>query len=358
MTTIDEAQPVRAGEELEFERLENYLARHLPKFRPPLTIAQFPGGFSNLTYLLQAGDLELVLRRPPFGAQIAGGHDMGREYRVLSALHPVYDRVPRPLHFCEDESIIGAPFYLMQRVRGLIVRSRTAAGVKLTPEFMGKLSAVAVDNLAAIHALDFRAAGLGDLGRPEGYVERQVGGWVRRYKQARTDPIPSLEEVGDWLQRMRPADGEAALIHNDYKFDNLILDPADPGRIMAVLDWEMCTIGDPLMDLGTSLGYWVEPTDPEALAGMFGLTTLPGNFDRRQVVEHYEAASGRVIADPLFYYVFGLYKIAGIIQQIYARYRRGHTQDPRFASLIHVVRACGETGALALHRDRISGLTS
>jgi aminoglycoside phosphotransferase (APT) family kinase protein len=221
---------------------------------------------------------------------------------------------------------------------------------------MAGLAAAAVDNLAAIHALDVDAAGLADLGKPAGYVARQVHGWTRRYQAAQTDDQPELAAALAWLAAHLPPERGAALIHNDYKYDNLVLDPQDLTRILAVLDWEMCTLGDPLMDLGTTLGYWLEPGDPPALVKMFGLTTLPGNPNRRQMVERYAAASGRNLPDPLFYYVYGLAKIGVIIQQIYARYRHGHTQDERFASLFAVVQGCGQLAVRALEQGRISSL--
>ena len=355
---IDSATAIRPGEELNTEHLRAYLTAHLPDLTSPLVIEQFPRGFSNLTYLLHMGEREFVLRRPPFGANIKSAHDMGREYKVLAGLTQVYPKVPRPLLYCTDESIIGAPFYVMERVKGVILRAQSTHKLDLTPALMQKLSTAAIDNLAAIHAVDYAAAGLADLGKPQGYVQRQIEGWTKRYHNAQTDEIPTIEQAIIWLAAHLPAESGAALIHNDYKYDNFVLDPDDLTQIIAVLDWEMCTIGDPLLDLGTTLGYWIEPNDPHALASMFGLTTLPGNLDRGQLVERYMLASGRTIADPLFYYVYGLFKIAVIIQQIYARYRQGHTHDERFANLIQVVRDYGQMATLALDKGRIYQLTN
>lgn len=353
MNILDQSAPVRRGEELNLAALERYLVDQLPGAHGPLVVEQFPSGFSNLTYLLRLGTRELVLRRPPFGANIKSAHDMGREYRVLSGLHRVYVKVPQTLLYCDDEDVIGAPFYVMERLQGVILRGRPSEGLDLAPEVMRSIAVAAVDNLAAIHAVDYVAAGLGDLGRPDGYVARQIEGWTKRYRAAQTDDLVDIEHVIDWLGAHLPPDAGAALIHNDYKFDNLMLDPRNLGEIVAVLDWEMCTVGDPLMDLGTTLGYWIEPGDPPALQAMLGLTTLPGNLTRREVVERYAATSGRAVDDPLFYYLYGLFKIAVIVQQIYARYRRGHTQDPRFAGLVEVVGACGSLAAAALARGRI-----
>lgn len=358
MTMLDQPTTIRQGEELDQQALAAYLHEQLPELQGALQIAQFPSGYSNLTYALQIGETALVLRRPPFGANIRSAHDMGREFRVLSGLRRVTNKVPRPLLYCEDEAIIGAPFYLMERVSGVILRAQPPAGVALTPDLMGQLSLAAIDTLAEIHALDYRAAGLEELGRPAGYMERQIRGWQRRYENAETDSLPLLEEVMRWLTLNMPNESEAALIHNDFKYDNLVLDAQDLTQVIAVLDWEMCTIGDPLMDLGTALGYWVEANDPAALIGMFGLTALPGNAHRGELVARYQEVSGRTIQDPLFYYVYGLLKIAVILQQIYHRYRQGNTQDTRFANLYQVVRDCAYLASLALEKGRIYQLTN
>ncbi len=354
---LDQPTTIRQGEELDQTALADYLTSHLSALTGPMQIRQFPSGFSNLTYLVRVGDDEFVLRRPPFGATIRSAHDMGREYRVLSGLRRVYAKVPRSLLYCEDDTVLGAPFYLMERVQGTILRAQPPTDLPLTPALMKQLSFAAIDTLAEIHGLDMNAAGLADLGRPAGYVERQIQGWQRRYEKAQTSAIPRLEEIMQWLTHHQPASGAAALIHNDFKYDNLILDPTDLTRVIAVLDWEMCTVGDPLMDLGTTLGYWIEANDPPALIGMFGLTALPGNANRGELVVRYQERSGRTVADPLFYYVYGLFKIAVIIQQIYYRYQQGSTQDPRFAQLDQVVRDCAYLATLALERDRIYDLT-
>ena len=353
---IDQPTTVRTGEELDLPSLERYLAQHLVDAKGPLVVEQFPSGYSNLTYLLRMGEQELVLRRPPFGATIKSAHDMGREYTVLTGLRSVYAKVPQPLLYCADESVLGAPFYVMERVRGIILRAQPPRDLILSAPVMKSLSEQAIDTLAEIHGLDVAAAGLADLGRPQGYTERQISGWTRRYRAAQTDEVATLEQIMPWLEQTMPGDSGATLIHNDYKYDNLILDPINLTRVIAVLDWEMCTIGDPLLDLGTTLGYWIEANDPPALINMFGLTKLPGNLNRQQVVERYQSASGREIKQPLFYYIYGLFKIAVIIQQIYARYRQGHTHDKRFAHLDQVVRDCGQLALLALEKERLSEL--
>jgi len=354
---LDQPQPVRSGEELDAARLTAFLKGRLPEFDGPIEIEQFPKGYSNLTYLVRAGGRELVLRRPPFGANIKTAHDMGREYRILARLIAVYPKVPRPLAFCDDASVLGAPFYLMERIRGVILRAATPTGLELRSNLMQPLSENFIDNLIALHAIDYRAAGLGDLGKPEGYVTRQVEGWLKRYQNARTDDIPDMTRLARWLVEHKPADSGGCLIHNDYKYDNLVLDPDDLSRIKACLDWEMATIGDPLMDLGSALGYWVDPEDPEEWQRhSFGVTALPGNLNREQLLERYSNHSGRQIGQPVFYYVYGLFKIAVIVQQIYARYRQVLTQDARFGRLIDVVRAASQTACLALEKGRIAHL--
>jgi aminoglycoside phosphotransferase (APT) family kinase protein len=358
---VDEPVAVRQGEELA-DKLADFLRQRIPGLEgsAELQIEQFPSGHSNLTYLLRIGQRELVLRRPPFGARIKTAHDMGREVLILSRLAEVYDKVPRVLVYCEDESVLGAPFYVMERLRGVILRQAAPQGLELAPKLMRALSENFVSNLVQIHAIDYQAAGLGDLGRPAGYVKRQIEGWTRRYANARTDDLPDIERAAAWLAERAPssADAAGALIHNDYKYDNLVLAPEEVSRIVGVLDWEMATLGDPLMDLGTSLGYWVDPDDPPELQSLrFGPTTLPGNLSRWELAEHYARLSGRDVSNILFYYVYALWKIAVIVQQIYARYKAGFTRDERFASLIDAVRVLGRIATLAIEKRRIDDLT-
>lgn len=355
---VDRPAPVRQGEELDLKALGTYLEKQLPGLEnSELEVLQFPSGHSNLTYFLRVGERELVLRRPPFGAKIKSAHDMQREYNILSHLVQVYPKVPRPLLYCEDDSVIGAPFYLMEKLKGVILRGAIPGNLELPLEQMRALSKNFVDNLAEIHQVDYQAASLGELGRPEGYVRRQIEGWTQRYHNARTDDIPDMGRAALWLTENMPEESGAALIHNDYKYDNLVLDPVDLTQIIGVLDWEMATIGDPLMDLGTSLGYWVDPGDPpELLAMAFGLTTLPGNLSRRELAERYAQKSGVDLTHLCFYYVYALFKIAVIVQQIYARYKAGYTQDERFAPLIFAVQVLGRTAIQAIEKGRIDNL--
>ena len=350
---IDQAQKVREGESLDVAKLKSYLEEQTNDFSGEVEIRQFPSGYSNLTYLLKIGEKEYVLRRPPFGANIKSAHDMGREYKVLSALKPIYRQVPQPVLYCEDESVIGAPFYLMERVEGIILRNKPPQGMELTSGLMRSISEAAVDNLADLHSLDLQSSGLISMGKPEGYVQRQVEGWTKRYYNAETDKIDGMDKTARWMQENQPAESAVAFIHNDYKYDNLVLDPDNLSRIIAVLDWEMATVGDPLMDLGTSLGYWAEANDSPALKP-FNLTWTPGNLTRQEVVHRYAQRRGIEVPDMLFYYIFGAFKIGVIVQQIYARYKKGYTQDPRFAGLIHVVQACAANAEKAMQTGKIS----
>lgn len=252
---LDQAVTVRGNEMPNLDNLRSYLEGKIINAGESLEIQQFPGGYSNLTYLLRCGDHEFVMRKPPFGANIKSAHDMGREYQVLKALQPVYRAIPQPLIYCDDEGVIGSPFYIMERVKGIILRNRVPKGMQLDREAMRGISVSAVDNLAELHSLDLHSTGLIGLGKPEGYIARQVEGWVRRYFNAQTDVIDAMNKTADWLQANMPADGEPAFIHNDYKYDNLVLDPEDLTNILAVLDWEMATVGSPLMDLGTTLHF-------------------------------------------------------------------------------------------------------
>ena len=379
--------PVRPGEELPLAPLAAWLRGHLPgsvpaaapaaaveteaetdlsgtdMASPSLVVEQFPGGHSNLTYLLRFGGRELVLRRPPRGASVKTAHDMGREHRVLSLLHRCYPKAPRALAACDDPAVIGAPFFLMERVQGVILRRLPAgAGSVPAPARLRALSEATVDALAELHAVDPAAAGLAGLGRPAGYAARQVSGWTERWQRAATDPVPDVDRAAAWLAEHLPRrsaaeeEDAAALLHNDFKLDNLVL-AADLGAIAAVLDWEMATVGEPLMDLGTSLGYWLDPDDDEALRLLpVGLTALPGNLSRAEAVERYARATGRDASGILFHYVCGLLKIAVIAQQIYSRYRRGLTRDERFAPLLDSVRLLGRTAVQAIARQRIDRL--
>lgn len=351
---IDAPVPVREGEALDADRLTAFLQEHGIPTAGRVQVEQFPRGFSNLTYLVTAGDAEFVLRRPPFGVGPGSAHDVLREFRILKSLGPVYAHVPRVRLSCDDPSVIGAPFYLMDRVRGIILRDRAPAGITLDAPFLQRLSERFIDVLADLHALRLETLGLEGVGRPEGYVERQVDGWTKRYISARTHEQADVDDAARWLARHLPERSAAALVHNDFKYDNLVLDPAEPSTILAVLDWEMATVGDPLLDLGTTLAYWVDRSDPPELRSLgLGVTSLPGNLSRAQLIERYTARRGDDPGDVLFAYVFGLFKVAVIAQQIYARYARGYTTDARFAQLHLAVAALGRAATQAVARGTV-----
>lgn len=335
----DRPTTVRAGEELDLSRLESFLRDHFPDATGTVSVAQFPSGHSNLTYLVSLGDRQMVLRRPPFGSKVKSAHDMSREYRVLSKLHFAYLQAPKALLYCEDPSVLGSPFYLMERVQGIILRRDPPEGLGINADTAQQLSEAFVDNLARLHGLDYTAIGLADLGKPQGYLDRQVEGWIQRYHGSRTHELHEVEKISVWLNERRPRETPYALIHNDYKYDNIVLDPIDITKIVGVLDWEMCTIGDPLTDLGTVLAYWVDPQDPEELQRIrWGPTTLPGTLTRAELVRRYAQTTGRDVSNMVFYRVLALFKVAVIIQQIYYRYHQGLTKDARFASLPGVVK--------------------
>jgi len=354
----DQAGMVRAGEELDISRLEPFLREHLDCGGGSVSVDQFPSGHSNLTYLLRVGSRELVVRRPPFGSKVRSAHDMSREYRVLSKLHREYSVAPRALLYCDDLSILNAPFYVMEPIRGLIIRREPPPGVPFPPETARGLSEAFIDNLACLHRLDYAAIGLADLGRPQGYLERQVNGWVDRYYNSKTHDLSEVERISAFLTARMPAvlrkEQDARLIHNDYKYDNLVLDPEDVTKIVGVLDWEMCTIGDPLTDLGTALAYWTDPQDPEDFQEIHSApTTLPGTLTRTELIERYAAVTDRDPNDMVFYLTFARFKVAVIIQQIYYRYAQGLTQDERFAVLPKRIHAllrmswrCAENGTI------------
>lgn len=350
---LDQPTNTRAGEELDQQTLQDYLRDKVPGFDQPITIKQFPGGYSNLTYFIQAGDHEYVLRRPPFGVNIKSAHDMEREFTVLTKLHEAgFTKVPDAVHLCVDENLMGVKFYLMKRVKGIILRNRLPKDVIVSEESFRALSKATIDQLVKLHQIDIHTSGLDSLGKPEGYVQRQVEGWIKRYVNAQTDDIASINEVAAWMQKNIPTTSRTSFIHNDFKYDNLVLNPNDLTNIIAILDWEMATVGDPLMDLGTTLAYWAEASDADALKP-FSLTWMPGNLTRSEVVNYYQQQSGTPVDNIVFYYAFGAFKVGVICQQIYDRFKNGLTKDPRFASLIYVIKACGENARRAIEKNTI-----
>ncbi|HEX9500913.1 MAG TPA: phosphotransferase family protein [Thermoanaerobaculia bacterium] len=335
--TVD-TKPVRASEQLEWSRLEDYLRGSLPQCgSAPMQVEQFPGGHSNLTYLLRFGDRELVLRRPPFGPVPPRAHDMAREFRLLQAVHPVFPLAPRPYLLCEDLAVAGFVFYVMERRRGVVIREQEPPELKVHRR---AISEAMVDTLADLHAVDVAKHGLDALGKPAGFVARQIRGWTERWHGSKTSELPEMEEVATWLDaRIRADPPRASLVHGDYKLDNVMLDANAPQHLVAVLDWEMSAIGDPLVDLGIVLCYWLYTE---------GVTDRPGWFNREEILQRYAARANRSVDNIALYEVFAVFKLAVVLQQIYARYVRGQTDDPRFAQLgERVARLARKAAALA-----------
>lgn len=339
MAMMDEPVNVREGEELDSRKVETFIRDSLQYHDGEFLIKQYPSGFSNLTYMVKAGEKEMVLRRPPFGTKAKTAHDMSREYTILNALHPVFPLAPKPLLYTEDPDIMGCPFYVMERIPGIILRKNLPKEMILPPEDAGSLCENLIRCLHTLHTIDYRKIGLDTLGKPEGYVKRQVEGWSSRYRDARTDDAPDFEKIMEWLQEKMPAETACpGIVHNDYKLDNVVLNPANLKEISGILDWEMATIGDPLMDLGGSLAYWVDRNDSEEHQLMRLMpTTEKGMMTRKELVDCYMQISGRKIESMDFYFCFGLFKLAGIAQQIYYRFYHGQTKDKRFAMLIGAV---------------------
>ncbi|WP_028240949.1 phosphotransferase family protein [Stutzerimonas azotifigens] len=338
MALEDQTARIREGEELPVEAIDRYLKTHVDGLEGPLGVSQFPGGASNLTYLLQYPGREFVLRRPPFGHKAKSAHDMGREFRILNQLNAGFPYCPRAYVHCTDESVIGAEFYIMERVRGIILRAEIPPELALDEAQTRALCESFIDRFVELHNVDYEACGLGDLGKPQGYVRRQIEGWADRYERAMTPDAPAWAEVMAWLRDKMPADHfKPALVHNDYRFDNVILDPNDPMRIIGVLDWEMTTIGDPLMDLGNTLAYWVEANDPPPMQMIRRQPShLPGMHTRQGFADYYARRAGIELPSIDYYYTYGLFRLAGIVQQIYYRYFHGQTKDKRFAQFIHM----------------------
>jgi aminoglycoside phosphotransferase (APT) family kinase protein len=329
---MSEARAVRAEDAFDVAAMDGWLRARadLPDGEPE--VRQFRGGASNLTYLLRYPGQDLILRRPPAGTKARGAHDMGREHRIQAALAPVYPYVPRMVAYCDDETVIGSEFYVMERIAGTIPRRDLDLG--LTADQTRQLCHTVIDKLVELHRVDVDAAGLADLGKGEGYVERQISGWITRYRKAKTWNTPSFAGTIAWLEQHRPDDSGSCLIHNDFRLDNIVLDPDDPLRVAGVLDWELATVGDPLMDLGSSLAYWVQADDGRAaLRFRMQPTHEPGMLTRAEVIDYYCERTGLRPANPVFYEVYGSFRLAAIAQQIYYRYHHKQTRNPAFRKL-------------------------
>ncbi len=335
------AETIEVREDEDFDRAaaERYMREHIEGLpEGELEVRQFPSGASNLTYLVKIGDWEGVLRRPPLGPVPPKAHDMERESRLLMKLHEAYPLAPGPYFFTDDESIIGAQFYVMEHREGVIVDDSFPKGVEPTEELCRGMSQMVADTLIELHAVDWKEAGLEELGRPEGFLERQVKGWIKRYNEAKTEEIEEVEPLTEWLSEGIPESPSATIVHNDFKLNNLVLNPDDLTEVRAVLDWEMATLGDPLFDLAVSLSYWFEPDDPQEIKALPTVTDTPGFWTRKEFIDYYAQKSGRDLSDMHWYMVFGYFKLAVILQQIYARWHKGQTKDERFADFDERVR--------------------
>lgn len=351
-------QKVRKGEELPEVQLKQYLLDNqlIEDVNAELNVTQFSNGFSNLTYLLDIENKSYVLRRPPAGA-VKRGHDMGREYKILSQLYKGFPKSPKAYAYTKNTDVIGASFYIMEKVDGVILTMREAKKRQIAPEGYQKITNEWLDTFVELHNTDYEVLGLGDLGRPEGYVERQVTNWGKQYLKAATDDIAEAEKVMAWMQEHQPREYDHSLIHNDFKYDNVIFEDDSWSNIRAVLDWEMCTLGDPLMDLGGTLAYWTSTSDSDILTkNLPSPTVFAGNPKRSELVEIYARKSGRDIRHLTFYYVYGLFKLAVIAQQIYYRYHKGYTTDERFAHLNVATQMLCTMAWQAIQKDRIEDL--
>lgn len=339
----DQGRAVRPGEELDWPALDKALKQAIPGLRGEPRVSQFPGGNSNLTYRLQYAGDDLVVRRPPFGTKASSAHSMIREYRIMTSLRPVFPSVPETLHYSDDESIIGAEFYVMRKVEGTVIRKDLPPEWRLDEKSTRRLCTRFWEKLIELHLVNIAEAGLEDFGKAEGYVERQVLGWNGRFQRVATPDVGHFDDVQTWLNDHRPADsGRQSVLHGDYRIDNVVMDNDPPHDILAVLDWEISALGDPLMDLGSSLAYWMQAEDPGELRSLsMQPSMMPGMLTRKEILDLYQARTGIGTDDFDFYLVFGYWRIAVILQQIYFRYFKGQTRDQRFAGFGMAVQNLG-----------------
>ncbi|MCO0600307.1 phosphotransferase family protein [Peribacillus butanolivorans] len=333
---VEDTIPVRSGEELNLRTLEDFLRKNVMDLpNEPLELQQFSTGYSNLTYQLKMGEWEAVLRRPPLGPVAPKAHDMKREHHILSSINPYFQAAPEPILFSDDDSIVGSPFFLMERKHGVVIDSKFPEGVEPTSERCRQLSYVMVNQLADLHSIPYEKTGLAEISKPEGFIERQVHGWISRYERAKTDEIKEVGPLIDYLQKNIPQYSQTSIIHYDYKINNAMFNQ-NLSEMVGLFDWEMSTVGDPLADLGVALSYWTESSDPELIKfglGQASVTTLDGFLTRQEFIEAYAVRSGRNVSNIDFYLTFGYFKLAVILQQIYYRYKKGQTNDLRFSKL-------------------------
>src|SRR5690242_6323839 len=337
---------IRPGEELNLAALAEYLRGNLAGTEGGISVEQFPSGHSNLTYLLRAGEREYVLRRGPLGPVAPKAHDMAREYRVLQAVHPHFPEAPKPYILCQDQSVLGAVFFVMERRRGVILREKIPAEISPLANYPHVISEAVVQCMARLHAVDVVQTGLLSLGKPEGFLERQVQGWADRWNRAKTEPVPQMDEVVRWLAERLPPSPAPTIVHNDFKLDNLMLRAESPSEVEAVLDWEMATVGDPLADLGLTLCYWCWASAPSLRShALPTLTAQPGWYTRDEFASRYSQLTGRDLTHLPWHEVLGIFKLAVILQQIYYRFQRGQTQDQRFRDFGDRVRGLAQLAA-------------
>jgi aminoglycoside phosphotransferase (APT) family kinase protein len=363
MAASNDSAAVRAGEELDLAALDRYLRGNLIEFdlTTQIEVAQFPGGHSNLTYRVGYGEQEFVLRRPPIGPVAPTAHDMPREYKLLAAINPHFPLAPKPMLLCEDPAIIGAPFFLMERRRGFIVRFKVPEQIGERLELRKQLSETVVDTLVALHAVDIQATGIVKIGKPEGFVARQIHGWAERWRRSKTGELTEMDQVIGWLEERIPENTthDATIVHNDFKLDNIMLDLEDPARVVALLDWEMCTVGDPLIDVGLLLTYWTmrgrtgESETADQNNSLRAVTNGPGWLSRQEIIGRYEAGTGRDLSRIVFYETFARFKVAVVIQQIYFRYVQGQTRDERFRNFDALVKELIQEALELAERSRI-----
>ena len=339
MSVLDQAGNIREGEELDLANIDAYMKSIVPSLDGEVQVTQFPGGASNLTYQISYGEKSFILRRPPFGKIAKGAHDMLREANIMKALNPVYPYVPDIIDICEDESVLGCNFYVMEKLTGIIPRQNMPKELQLSEPDTRAMCMSVIDKFIELHKVSVKGTELEKLGKGIGYVERQIMGWSDRYVKSMTDDATDFASVMDWLKSNMPADVAQVLIHNDFRLDNVVLDVDDTSNVIGVLDWEMATIGDPLMDLGNSLAYWIQADDEPQFQMMRRQPThLKGMLTRQEVIDYYLEKTGYQVDSFVFYEVYGLFRLAVIMQQIYYRYFHGQTKDKRFAGFVHASR--------------------
>ncbi len=350
MPSDNPAGEVRKGEELDIAAVDAILKSHIDGLSGTPNVKQYSSGASNLTYALEYPERSLVLRRPPFGTKPKSGHDMNREYRVMSALKPVFPAVPPTLFYTDDPAIIGSEFYVMDRVDGHLIHTKIPKDWEWSEKETRTLCENFFEKLVELHQVDFNDIGLSDFGKPEGYVDRQIGGWNRRFEKAWTEDVDKFEDVKTWLEDNKPSkETGAAILHGDFRIDNCILNVDDPTRIDAILDWEISALGDPLMDLGNTLAYWIEADDPDLMQLLVRQpSTAPGMMSRSDVLKFYAERTGADVSNFQFYYVYGIWRLAVIIQQIYYRYFHGQTDNPKFKPYGQMANALGQLSRIKI----------